>query len=97
MAKKISKSESKKAERLLEIVTLKKNLQEEEMELKAHFKEKIVEGELVVGSVRIIVKERVRTNLDRQALKRELGKEYKRFLLKSSYQELTVKRTKGAA
>lgn len=85
-----SKDKIKKAQRLAEIIELRKAIEKEETELKGFFKDEIEGGVLEAGAVIINIEEKTRESLDREGLEKELGAKLQKFIKVTQYKQVNV-------
>jgi hypothetical protein len=85
-----SKDLISKANELYQVIQQRKALEKAESELKDFFKEKITDGVLDAGAVKILIQKRERTTLDAKALEKELGPKLEKFQRVTEYTQMTV-------
>lgn len=87
-----TKEAQEKAKKLAAIIEARKELEKEEKMIKKFFKNEMkADRVVVVGNWLIILEDRQRTGLDREALERELGDEIRKFEKITEYVTLTIK------
>lgn len=91
-----SKEKIEKAEKLAAVIQKRKNIELMEDYLKDYFKDDIGEGVLEAGAIVIMVEQKQRVTLDRDALIKTFGEEkIKQFEKITEYKQVNV--TKKAA
>jgi hypothetical protein len=85
-----SKDKIKKAQRLAEVIELRKQIEKEESELKGFFKDEITDGVLEAGAVIIQIEQKTRESLDREGLEKELGAKLIKFVKVTEYKQVSV-------
>lgn len=91
--KTVAKEKIEKAERLSELIELRKEIEREEKILKDFFKSEIdVSSFLEAGNVIISLEQCKRTGIDKNLLIEKLGDKYKQFETVTEYQQVNVKR-----
>ena len=86
-------NESQMAEELFDLIEKRKEIERKETALKAHFKNLLGESKsLMVGGYFISLSERLRTDLDKEKLRTELGSRLSEFEKISSYNVLDLKK-----
>lgn len=87
-----SKEKITKADRLLTLITTRREIEKEESELKEYFKHEIKDGVLEAGSVVITIENKSRESLDKKLLEQQMGAEFvKTFMLVTEFQQVDVK------
>lgn len=82
-----------KATKLLEILSLKKELEQQESELKEYFKAILGIGNHVIGNVSIDITECFRLSLQSKLIEEKHGKDFlKEFMSSTNYVKTTVKK-----
>lgn len=94
MKKTTNKDVLEKAIRLMQVIDRRKAFEKEEKELKDFFKthlEEAQESSLLAGKILILISEKERTSLDRDALTKVMGEDIRKFEKVTTYKQVDIK------
>ncbi len=87
-----SKDKIEKAALLMNLISQRRDIEKQEIELKEYFKGEIKDGILEAGSIVILIERKSRSMIDKKLMEQELGIEQtKHFEKITEYDQVTVK------
>lgn len=90
-----NKDKIKKAKELMFLIEKRKEIEKEEQDLKNYFKDEIQSGVLEAGNIVIMVEEKQRVSLDKEALEIDLGDKVKKYERITVFKQVNVKEIKA--